>query len=1746
MNHNLILNAEQFNKRRRRRSNWRRLLSVMACIVVFCTTYALILPAITMVQGNYCGMDEHTHTEECYVQVEEQAVVLSCTCESLGVHQHSSSCYDECGDLVCQLADFVVHTHNSLCTDADGNLVCTLPEISAHIHTDACYAAVQAETQESHVHTDACYTNAKGELNCLLTDDAHVHTDECYLWEQQLTCELEETAATEPTESAEPQLICTEPVAVEHIHTDSCFRSTTEPALTCKLEEGDDHSHSALCYGTWQLVCEIKEHTHWLACYSNPDADVENSDAWEKSISHVELTGVWSEDVLAIAQSQLGYSESTENYLVEEDGETIRGYTRYGAWYGDAYGKWDAMFASFCLHYAGVENVPLNSDPQLWREELAELDLYRKREDYTPRIGDLVFFDKNWDGLADSVGIVAEIITDEEKTVKQVKAVKGDSDNSVRYVTYDADDLDIIGYGDLPGCQVKQVVVCGMDAHVHIDTCCDEQGNLICDIEEHSHSGDCIQHKVIYSDDLINALVTVDGAQNLPDDLTLKILPVSQEEDPAVYGSMQVALSEKMVSDSQFIGAASFYNIQLLLNGEAYELPDGVDVSVDVSFTEPVFNPEEVADSVGVHTYILTPDTMESADSADAPTEEIATFALMSVADEDETASKETAEIYQAEAAEEEVFRDVEQGVTALSYQTDGLAAFAVALATENQTGEFWTRVTSTSELAAGGTFMIVSAEGNYALRGDNSNNYTPVTLQTVKGNVQYYTISGSDDTNVRWTFSGSGSSYTIRNQGTSNYVYLDSVRSSWWQSTEYIIYSSSKTLTLSYVTPENCWRIANGNYYLRNQGTGAFSRTNSSDGSYGSSATYYYTRDMLIFKLSDVTELEIPPDVDGSSSSTGSTETAPEKPDYGDFITPSGGKTGDTAVVDLDDSTISVSGKYYSDNATSNIESEFRKEDIAENKTNDGKVLTDKSVIYGDDDYDAFDSYGKNLFGITLSALGQEYEIPYQDVVRTPVDVVFVLDVSGSMTTNGTTDTGTDGRDSTRASAMTEAVNDAIKHIMDDHDENRIGIVLYSGGAWEMLPLDRYTATNDEYLVCNDTTKTHSPTNYSLTIKYVTGSSSLKNEDGVSFAGVGSDAVQGLGTYTQAGIAMGRKVFEDIGTDTTYTTTIGEGDNVRNYTVSRQPVFILLSDGEPTYSTNIYMDVLNGPHYGDGNGGSTNAKGIHGYNTILSANYYKRMVAIQYDTPALFYTIGMGINTPEQGDGPQVDGSNTGDNYKRAVLNPTYEIINNLTSTLNASTTTEQLKSLMLGTFDDQAVSTRSEWPEKWTGIPHIYTPVLQGNPYADSYSYADGAYFGKLTSDDLKKIFNEIIESSLKVSPYGFILYRNSSVELTDYLGEGMEVKGIPVLRYGGQNYTNPTVTVNGNVTTYTYSGTFVDPYIPDRQMNLAEIRVTVTTDDNGNQVVDMYVPDTVLPTYTPELIGNQYYYESLPVRLIYQVGLTDEAEEQVLALQKTGGELTFYTNRWENESEIAISTLLPSTANPFYYDVDGDGTLPPYHEHHDMKADNKTNTLEYSVDCSMTTDTYDGDTITKVIHKLGNNGKLVFTVDTVKVPVEKVWQSADAEEMDPVDVSLYKITETTAEDGSVNLTATVVDTATLGNDNEWKHTFTGLGKPGEDWYYAIVETVPAGYRVHYSGETVEIPINNGASVVASKVDLSDLQNVLVTLTNSPAVELPATGGSGTILYTTGGLLIMLLAVCVLLYNQNLRRRKEEMKSS
>lgn len=340
MKHGALQSAEKYTKTHQRKKRWYRVVTGLACVVVFCTVYALILPAITMEKGA-CEIPEHTHSEACYTQVTSATRTEPvCTIESLNLHQHDDTCYDSEGNLTCGYADFVVHQHDSACYDENGNLWCPLPEISAHTHSDSCYAVPEAE--EPHVHTDACYIMERDELTCtehvhtddcytetstlicsLEESDEHQHSDDCYAWNKMLTCDL----STEPAEVAtEPvlvcgkaeillhehtadcleesgNLICGKIQVLEHQHTDACFETVEEPAdteaLTCTLPEDEKHTHTALCYGTWELTCDMEEHTHTEACIAAEETD-KTEVAEETTEPEEEMSGMETDSGLPV------------------------------------------------------------------------------------------------------------------------------------------------------------------------------------------------------------------------------------------------------------------------------------------------------------------------------------------------------------------------------------------------------------------------------------------------------------------------------------------------------------------------------------------------------------------------------------------------------------------------------------------------------------------------------------------------------------------------------------------------------------------------------------------------------------------------------------------------------------------------------------------------------------------------------------------------------------------------------------------------------------------------------------------------------------------------------------------------------------------------------------------------------------------------------------------------------------------------------------------------------------------------------------------------------------------------------------------------------------------------------------------------------------------------------------------------------------------------------------------------------
>ena len=74
----------------------------------------------------------------------------------------------------------------------------------------------------------------------------------------------------------------------------------------------DEHIHSEEC-----VACAIEEHTHTESCYSNIYADIETADDWDRLFGDMAKGPTVKENLVLVAQAQLGYTESAQNFYVD-------------------------------------------------------------------------------------------------------------------------------------------------------------------------------------------------------------------------------------------------------------------------------------------------------------------------------------------------------------------------------------------------------------------------------------------------------------------------------------------------------------------------------------------------------------------------------------------------------------------------------------------------------------------------------------------------------------------------------------------------------------------------------------------------------------------------------------------------------------------------------------------------------------------------------------------------------------------------------------------------------------------------------------------------------------------------------------------------------------------------------------------------------------------------------------------------------------------------------------------------------------------------------------------------------------------------------------------------------------------------------------------------------------------------------------------------------------------------------------
>jgi hypothetical protein len=321
----------------------------------------------------------------------------------------------------------------------------------------------------------------------------------------------------------------------------------------------------------------------------------------------------------------------------------------------------------------------------------------------------------------------------------------------------------------------------------------------------------------------------------------------------------------------------------------------------------------------------------------------------------------------------------------------------------------------------------------------------------------------------------------------------------------------------------------------------------------------------------------------------------------------------------------------------------------------------------------------------------------------------------------------------------------------------------------------------------------------------------------------------------------------------------------------------------------------------------------------------------------------------------------------------------------------------------------------------------------------------------------------------------------------------------------------------------------------------------------------------------MNRNFYYEELPIRVIFRVGLSD-GEEQKLQEQfvKYGYvDETYHTN-WYDElttgEKVAYTkvTFEPAESDPYYAGMT-DATVV-------NKSENPTDSAIYSFK-----ESYDatGGVVTQL---LGNNGSINITKDNTKsIEIEKNWNvDANTEHPKYVEVKLIAKGTKKYSDGTSEEFVKLMDTQTLSDDNNWKHTWTrqpitttNNGVTYNYDIYYVAETVPEGYSASYSkadgtailtervtnkkettdsDKTEDETSSDESKVSAYSVggvifpnlnpevdaEAADATNGYVLITNTASYRLPESGGIGDEVFTMGAMASVLAVLLMIIINK------------
>ena len=612
----------------------------------------------------------------------------------------------------------------------------------------------------------------------------------------------------------------------------------------------------------------------------------------------------------------------------------------------------------------------------------------------------------------------------------------------------------------------------------------------------------------------------------------------------------------------------------------------------------------------------------------------------------------------------------------------------------------------------------------------------------------------------------------------------------------------------------------------------------------------------------------------------------------------------------------------------------------------NVGRIWTDKSVFNGNYTFSGSDALdGKTVnkssdadFLVSLSALSSTSNLKTTTTTTTPLDIVLVLDVSGSMDDSmGTTYTYTEaypwGTWGTYYIQVNGQWTEVQYHEGDWYDDDPEGWRYQSGGSWY----------NPQYTYVEP--KTSADDGEPSHIQFYTRQQSstdkigaLKTAANQFIASVGAMNANIADADDQHRIAIVKyaddSIRNEIGDD------LADEWNGYNYTQvvsdfstdseSLQGDISGLDAGGATsadYGLTLAQRVLTGGTYGpDGDRG-----------TYVGARDDAQKVVI-------FFTDGQPNHGSGWSDSVAATSVNLAHDMKAAGTTVyTIGVVNGADPEQNPANASDLNKYLHAVSSNYKNATARDWWDAaSWDDLNLGDRTQKDG----EDANY----YFAASDAEQLNQVFDDITSSITEGLGSGSPIEETTSqgntnpgtLTFEDQLGDYMQVTGTGAgadkiqLAYGDQIYTSESKATEGNTDTYHFADQTVGGNEVYGSANLSDLVVKVerSTDLVMGDKITVTLPASLLPmrhfdvdTDSSTMTVNEAY----PVRLFYGVALKADAKTALGAASgdvyqgilnnievSEDGTLDFYSNAFAQNAPngLTTATFTPSEGNKFYY--------------------------------------------------------------------------------------------------------------------------------------------------------------------------------------------------------------------------------------